>query len=615
MSVRKSIAGFVSAAVTGAVLVVSATPAFAADPDDPSFTPTAADLIGVGSDTTQHAVHLLAEGGTVNGTAVPGWNAAHTPLIASFAATGGGDIALPSGSIPRPNGSGAGKTLLYGASNNTDIDFARSSSSLNTAEISAGLKQFPFALDTLKMAVSNNVPSNAPASLTGAQVLSIYKGDAITWDQVGGASTATIAPKIPQSGSGTRSFFLAQLKALNGGVDVTLGQNVAEVQEHDDTLIKGDANAIAPFSVGRAALLGTTLRLEGGWSAQRALYDVVRGADLANTDLQAVFGEDGFACSTAARSLIEASGFQQLATPAHGGVCGQATQDPTSNFTLNQQVDTLTVLTGTNPAAGKIHLSAAVTASSAPDGTVDFLEGATVLQAGVPLAQGKATLDLTGVAKGNHTYTAKFVPTGGTAFDPSQDEATVMSRGASATAITFTPSTTSYGHPRTIKATVTTGGVAATGSVSIKVGTAAAVTKALSSGAASLVVPATKAAGSYAVVVKYLGNATTLPSQASKTLVIAKAKPVISETFPLATLVGQPGKGTVKVAIANSTIKPTGTVLIKLGTKVLVKGTLSSGQVALTLPKLSKGTHTLTIVYSGSVNVATGSLSFTITQK
>jgi len=615
MSVRKSIAGFVSAAVTGAVLVATATPAFAADPDDPSFTPVSADLIGVGSDTTQHAVHLLAEGGTVNGTAVPGFNASHAHRIASFAATGGGDITLPSGSVPRPNGSGAGKALLWGTGNNTDVDFARASSSLSTDETNAGLKQFPFALDTLKMAVSKLTASNAPTSLTGAQIVSIYNGDAVTWDQVGGTSTAAIAPKIPQTGSGTRSFFLAQLKALNGGTDVTLAGTVQEVQEHDDTLIKNDPNAIAPFSEGRAELLGNTVRLENGWSAQRALYDVVRGADLGNTDMQAAFGENGFACSTGARPLIEAAGFKQLATPAHGGVCGEATTTPSSNFTLNQQVATKTVLSATNPSAGKIHLVASVTASTAPDGTVTFLEGATVLQAGVPLVQGKATLDKTGVALGSHTYTAKFVPTGGSAFDPSQDDATVVSRAASTTSVAFTPSSPSYGHATTIKATVKRGTAAATGSVSIKVGAATAVTKTLSSGVASIVVPATKAAGSYTVVVKYLGNATTLPSQASKTLAIAKATPVLSESFPTATTVGGRGKGTVTVAIANSTVKPTGTVKIKMGTTVLVQGTLSNGQVTLTLPKLTKGSHTLTIVYSGSANVKTGSKSFTITQK
>ena len=51
------------------------------------------------------------------------------PELVSFA-TGGGTIVLRRGAaaINRPVGSGAGKNLLYGGTNNTDIDFARSSS-------------------------------------------------------------------------------------------------------------------------------------------------------------------------------------------------------------------------------------------------------------------------------------------------------------------------------------------------------------------------------------------------------------------------------------------------------------------------------------------------------
>jgi len=104
-------------AVAGSALALTASPAFAVEADDPTFTPVAGDLIGVGSDTSQHAVHLLAED----------WNAqspAPAVKVASFAATGAGTITLPSGAIARPNGSGAGKALLYGAGR-FGLDFLR----------------------------------------------------------------------------------------------------------------------------------------------------------------------------------------------------------------------------------------------------------------------------------------------------------------------------------------------------------------------------------------------------------------------------------------------------------------------------------------------------------
>jgi ABC-type phosphate transport system substrate-binding protein len=413
-----------------------AVPAHAADADDPGFAPVSADLIGVGSDTTQHAVHVLAEGAG----SYSALNPTSTFRIASFAATGGGTIALPSGSIPRPNGSGAGKSLLYGAGNVPEVDFARSSSAQNATETGAGLQSFPFALDTLAMAVSNSVPSNAPASITPEQILRIYKGTFTNWNQLGGPDAA-IAPKIPQAGSGTRSFFIAQLQAIQqalGEGTSTITPVGAEVQEHDDTAIKSDPNAIAPFSIGRAKLLGTTLRIEAGWKADRALYNVVRGADLGRADLQAAFGSDGFLCSVAARPLIEAAGFQQLAPPVRGGVCGAATQAATTNFTLNQAVATATALKGTSTKANAATLVAQVTGAAAPTGSVSFFDAAgKLLASGVPLVSGQATRVVTGLAPGTATYRAVFAPSAGSQFEASSAVGAVFVKTSSTLKETF----------------------------------------------------------------------------------------------------------------------------------------------------------------------------------
>ncbi|HEY0951569.1 Ig-like domain repeat protein, partial [Nocardioides sp.] len=461
------------------------------------FTPVAGDLIGVGSDTIQTTLHLLAE---------RGWNA-QTPApayrIASFAALGGGNITLPSGSIPRPNGSGAGKALLYGAGNNTDIDFARSSSGPSTKEVQAGLQSIPFALDTLVMAVSNSTPSHAPDTLTQAQIVSIYKGEVTDWSQIGGQA-GTIAPKIPQPGSGTRGFFTDQLKAMNGGVAVDFGANVAEVQEHDDAPIKNDPNAIAPFSKGRAGLLGTTLRLEKGWSADRALYNVVRGADLARADIKSVFGADGFVCSTAARPLIEQSGFEQLATADHGGVCGEPTQTATTNFTVNKQVVTTTTLAASSPKAKTAKLVATVTGSTPPSGSVDFFEGATQVANDVPMVSGAATTTLTGVAPGSHTYTAVFTPAEGSVFEPSQDESTVKVL-TSATITESFPASVAAGAKAKGTVTVSAVGATATGKVSIMQGAKVLKAGTLKGGKATFTLKLAKGKNKLKAV--YAGNA------------------------------------------------------------------------------------------------------------
>ena len=516
MYARKLLAATITAAVSVSALALTAGSASAAvDADDTTFAPVAADLIGVGSDTSQNALKRLADS----------WNAT-TPApafrVATYAATGGGTIDLPTLDINRPNGSGAGKALLYGAGNNPDIDFARSSSAQSTAETGAGLQSFPFALDTLKMAVSNSVPSNAPATLTPAQIVDIYKGNITNWNQIPGGKAGVIAPKIPQAGSGTRSFFVAQLKTMNGGVDVVLGASVKEVQEHEDDPIKSDANAIAPFSEGRAGLEGTTLRLLGGWKADRALYNVVRGTDVGKTDVQSVFGEDGFVCSIAARPLIEAAGFKQLATSDFGGVCGQQTQAATSNFTLNERVVTTTTLTVSSPAARSARLTAVVTGSSSPQGTVSFFDGGTPLTANVPLTSGQAVATVS-ATPGAHTYRAVFTPATGSFFDPSEDEGTGTVKTSSSITETF-PATVKWGQKAKGTITVVLAGVSskATGMVKVMKGTKQVASKTLVNGKVTITLAKLTKAGVNSFKIVWGGNG--VAGGSSKTFTIKQLK-------------------------------------------------------------------------------------------
>ena len=507
MRVRSIVTGLATTAVvaSSATLVAGAAHADPGNtPGGTAWVPDAGDLVGVGSDTTENLMDFLADGGDATHTSgFNGYNhglTASDVRLASFDTVGSATIVLRNGTsaITRPVGSGAGKALLYGAGNNPDVTFARSSSALNATEVSNNLEAFPYALDSLKMAVAGTT-TNAPASLSGAQILGIYKGDFTTWNQVGGSSSATIKPYVPQSGSGTYTFFLAQLQALNSGNPVTLGGSVDNtMHENTDEIFQGGAadpaNAIAPFSVAKKTLLyPASVHLETGWSAQRAVYNVVRGADLADAtlgpELQAVFGEDGFICSTAARPLIEAAGFTQLATPAHSGACGAATQSPTSNFTENQQVVTTTKLSATSTAARKATLKATITGNTAPSGTVSFYQGATLLQAGVPLVSGQATYTATGTP-GSHSYTASFVPDAGSQFEPSTATRSVTVKTSSKLTESF-PASVKKGARAKGTVTVTLAGITAkaTGQVKVMQGSKTLAKGKLAKGKVTLTLP------------------------------------------------------------------------------------------------------------------------------
>lgn len=449
MSVRRLFAGVATTSVVAASLAL-ASPAQA----DPTFVPVEADYVGVGSDTSMFALNYLADGKD----GVPGYNAGKTTgRLASFDAGTSGTHVLREGSAPTNrstfNGSGNGKKALFGPGNNTDVDFARSSSAINAAEKSAGLFAFPFAKDNLALATAKT--SNAPANISPADMVKIYKGDVTNWSQVPGGASGVIVPMIPQPGSGTRSFFDGELKAANGGEAVTLAPSVVEVQEHDANPVKDNPNAVAPFSVGRNAVDGAPLRIETGFAAARALYNVVRQADVDNAGIAGIFGKDGFVCSTAARPLIEAAGFEQLARPDKGGVCGVPTQEATSNLEINAEVATTTTLAGESKAAGAATLTATVEAGSTPDGIVNFYEGATLVGTS-PLTGGKATVTKTGLTPGNHSFVAKYMPPSASNFLASESAAVTVNVLATSTpSPSPTPTATASPQPQPEQAAVT----------------------------------------------------------------------------------------------------------------------------------------------------------------
>jgi ABC-type phosphate transport system substrate-binding protein len=335
----------VIALVLGAVNPAHADPA-----------PQANDIVGVGSDTVEFLQTFLADGDVTGDT---GFNNANpSRRVISFDATGdafagatvNAGVVLRANTKPvvRPNGSGAGITALLTDTGSTEvINYVRSSRLPTAAEQTTannngwgGLHVYQLANDGLKVAVSNKVTTHAPAALSTATLVGIYQGSITTWSQVPGysgpAPTATIHPVIPQSGSGTRNFFLADLQAANGGTAITLGANVTVVQEHDPNPIQSDADAIGPFSIGRINLLNSgyfgaaeqnvvaTLNGASSYSSTRGLYILVRQTDVTSTKpwqpgstrnwVQTLFaGPTSWAGRSANAPLIAAAGV----TPAY----------------------------------------------------------------------------------------------------------------------------------------------------------------------------------------------------------------------------------------------------------------------------------------------------------
>jgi ABC-type phosphate transport system substrate-binding protein len=258
------------------------------------YAPGPGDVVGAGSDTLQYLGDFLADG-DVGGDA--GFNSgAPTNRLVSIDATADANarLAYANGStnaviktlnptvvdragtfpVARPNGSGAGADALAAQAlhptlqNDPNVNFARMSSKPSAAQEAAvpggQMHVVQVATENLGLAVSSTSTNMPAAGLSALELVGIYQCTTTHWNALpgnSGGSANTIIPIIPQSGSGTRNTFLADLQVANGGTAITLGSCVVVSEENDPTAIgaqSSPADAIEPMSQSRLNLWNGT---------------------------------------------------------------------------------------------------------------------------------------------------------------------------------------------------------------------------------------------------------------------------------------------------------------------------------------------------------------------
>jgi ABC-type phosphate transport system substrate-binding protein len=257
----------VAGSVTAATLVaLTAVPALA---DPPSgVTPSLKSAVGTGSDTTQYLLDQVAANfdKTSVGKKAPlySWDAINPYTLAI-----GDNIVTKDGctAIARPDGSGAGEAALEANTVDPDSpanstlyceDYARASSEPSSPPTctTGGYCFVAAAGDAVTWAARDSASggTDAPASLTTADLTSIYNCSVTNWDKFGGKD-ATILPYIPQTSSGTRSFFLNAIDVPTPGACVSDLPTTADpggtLEENEGINPAFDnAAAIGIFSIG-----------------------------------------------------------------------------------------------------------------------------------------------------------------------------------------------------------------------------------------------------------------------------------------------------------------------------------------------------------------------------
>lgn len=659
--------GVCTLALGSAVLPASA------DPSTGSY----GTLVGLGSDTTQDVLNALA-------TSIGG------SQIASYDATGSDTVVtrLGAAALPRANGSGAGLNLLRAAIGQTDpasvgtaagavsvttaqanglIDFSRSSSGAPAAEVrdDGVLTYVPFAVDAVSYATAAN--SDIPNDLTAAQITSIYKGEidrvAVNGstkvllnknDAVPSGSTVTnITTFIPQSGSGTRSYWLGKVGITEANIAASQYPNLKDkdfanvaVQEHKGaSLASGTAaqnkGAIVPFSIGQwvaqangkitdhragAAInsvnskapttgSGTAYVLNPAFDAyKRTVYNIVPSvlADDPTSEIAKTFvGANSKVCTQTA--TISAFGFGLL-TGTGASQCGDTS--------IRAYAPSTSTTTQTVPASAtvgtSITLKATVASTGNGGGKVQFRQGTTVL-ATATLAKGAtvATTTWTPTAAGTASVTALFLPSlpGVAASSPEAATNVVVSPASTVnTTTTLAASAKSVvGSKITLTASVSKPAVA--GTVTFKDGTKVLGSAKITATAnkATFAFTATKTA--YQVTAVFTPASTTAKASQSAVLSVKAAK--ASSTVVVAKTINAKAKKvtTVKVKVSAKGVSATGKVVVKNGKKTLASAKVVKGAAAIKLPKQKAGKYKLTVSYQGSATVSSSSKSIKLTVK
>jgi len=252
-----------------------------------------------------------------------------------------------------------------------------------------------------------------------------------------------------------------------------------------------------------------------------------------------------------------------------------------------------------NPSAfgQAVTFTAALSPASA-SGTVEFLDGASVLGNGA-VASGVADLTVANLAVGSHPITGSYQGDASDAAGTSAVLTQVVNKATATVTVTSSvnPSTIGQAVTLTAKLTPTT----ATGTVQFFDGGTSLGNSALNVGSASFAT-STLTLGAHKITAVYSGDDDT--AAATSAVFTQTVDKVVSST----TLASSANPSTAGEAVTfTAKITPdtaTGTVNFMDGTTALGTGSVENGAATLSISTLTAGTHPITATYSGDANNA-----------
>jgi len=288
-------------------------------------------------------------------------------------------------------------------------------------------------------------------------------------------------------------------------------------------------------------------------------------------------------------------------------------------ISLNGEVESLdptvtTLSSSQNPASVGTSITftagvALTSTGSAPTGSVNFMDGTTILGTAVLNGASVATFSTSSLSIGQHTITAVYA--GDANSSPSTSPAVVESLKQSTTlALATSANSISAGTAVTFTATVTGSSAVPTGSVIFQDGSTAIGSGTINASGLAVFTTSSLAAGLHTITAAYSGDSGSLassPASVSQTVQAPTATVLASSTNPSS--VGASITLTATVTASGNTSSAgtlNGTITFMDGTTTLGTGTLNaSGVATLKLSTLSITTHNITASYGGATYYTT----------
>lgn len=265
--------------------------------------------------------------------------------------------------------------------------------------------------------------------------------------------------------------------------------------------------------------------------------------------------------------------------------------------TVNKVATSVVLVLSQTPApyGQSIALSAAVTPNSAT-GTVQFLDGATLLGT-APVTGGTATMSIATLSVGPHVITAVYSGDAMNATSTSSAATETINPRTSAVALTSSANPSVFGQTVTFSASLTP--AAATGTVQFVDGSTVLGTVSVANGSAAFTT-ATLTVGTHSITASYSGDTNDSPGASTPTSLVVQQAPTTT-TLTSNTNRTPQGQG-IPMSVAVSPSSATGNVNLMNGTTVIATSALVNGVTAFNVANLPVGSNSVYARYLGDTS-------------